>query len=407
MSDVVRWCEQMALCAVLSATVIAAAQGQETGAYGGGDVTDSAAADDSTSPRDSAAATAAAAAANPLANLRVSGFAEASYSYATHPVGGTIVGRSYDRLSDQFMLDAVKVGVERPYAPGRFDGGFRVDVLVGQDAAVVRSSGFDLGSHGDVTQLYATLNIPTSNGSGVQIKLGKMVTLLGLEVIDAPGNPNWSEGNQFAYVENFTSTGVEVDVHPGRTIDAELRLSNGWDVVQDDNRAKSLMGRIGLAPDSVTSVAAVGYVGAEEPGDDRALRYGGELLVSRKLGGVSLSVQGDYGREQANAALPDSTRAANWWALGAWGSVDVAPKLGLALRADYLDDRRGARTSAAFALPAGGRQHRLTSITATLNVRAWSHVLVRPELRFDHSSLAPFDGRAHQVSAALSIAYVY
>lgn len=343
----------------------------------------------------------------PFAGLRFSGFGEASYSHATHPTRGAIVGRLYDRRSDEFMLNAVKAGVERAYVTDRLDGGVRVDVLVGQNASVLQSNGLDLGPQGDITQLYVTLNIPTANGHGVQIRAGKMATLLGLEVIEDPANPNWSEGNQFAYVENFTGTGLEVGYRFDRRLDAELRVYNGWDVVADDNRAPSFMGRVGVAPDSLTSVSLVGYAGAEEPGDDRALRYGTQLLAGRRLGRVQLWLQGDYGREQANAALPDPARAAVWWALGAWASADLTPTVGVALRADYLDDEQGARTTAAFALPAGGVEHRLASGTATLNLRAWRSVLVRPEVRFDHSSRTPFDGRSQQLTAALSFAFIY
>ncbi len=144
----------------------------------------------------------------PLAGLKLSGYAEASYAYSSQAVGRTIPGRLFDRFQDQFALNAVKVALDRPYAPDRFDAGVHADVLVGQNATVLRSTGFDLGDEGDITQLYITLNIPTPNGNGLQLKAGKMVTLLGQEVLEDVANPNWSEGNQFIYVENFTALGV-------------------------------------------------------------------------------------------------------------------------------------------------------------------------------------------------------
>src|SRR5882762_1780658 len=105
------------------------------------------------------------------------------------------------------------------------------------------------------------------------------------------------------------------------------------------------MARVGISPNAVTSISIVGFWGPEEPGDDTANRYGAEALLWRKLGKVQAWVQGDYGREQANAALPDPTQDAKWWALGGWVSYDFASTLGLALRGDYVDDQNGARST--------------------------------------------------------------
>ena len=338
-------------------------------------------------------------------SFKLSGYAEASYDYSTQAVANAIVGRLYDRFSGGFTLNALKLTVDRPYMANKLDAGVHADVLVGQNAAVLQSSGFSLGSDGDVTQLYVTLNVPTANGNGVQLKAGKMATLMGLEVIEDVANPNWSEGNQFIFVENFTGTGVEVDYKFSPSVDAEARVDNGWDRVQVNHGHADFMGRLGLAPGPNTSIGVLGYVGAQEESSSAA-RYGADLLVNQKLGPVSLWLQADYGKEQANAALPDSTRDASWWAVGTWLAYDVTPKLNLALRADYLDDAESARTGAAFALP-GALAHKLWSGTATLNVKSWSNVLVRPEVRYDHSNFTPFKGKNGQATFAVSVAYLY
>src|SRR5438093_5476688 len=115
----------------------------------------------------------------------------------------------------------------------------------------------------------------------------------------------------------------------------------------------------------------------------------------------------DYGQEQANAALPDPTQDAKWWAAGAWVTYDFSSSLGLALRGDYLNDENGARTSLAplgapSAFPFNTGQ-KLGSGTATLNIRAWPNAVVRPEVRYDRSTLATFDGKKDQVTVALGV----
>lgn len=341
-----------------------------------------------------------------LAGLTLSGYAEASYAASNHPNGGTITGRLYDRFQNQFTLDAIKLVLDKPYDASRWDAGFHTDLLFGQNASVLHSTGFALGDQGDITQLFVTLNVPTPNGNGLQLKAGKMVTLMGLEVIEDVNNPTWSEGNQFTYVENFTNVGLSAEYKWNRHLDTQLRVINGWDVVQDNNNGKSFMVRVGFYPDSASSIGIVGYYGPEETGTDRSKRSGVDLLLNRAFGKASLWLQGDYGHETAGPALPDSTRGASWWAGGAWLAYSFTPTVQLALRGDYVNDMQGARTSGVLGFPTNVA-HRCESATATLNLRTWPHTLVRPEIRYDHSMLAAFGGRTNQVTFALSAAYLY
>jgi hypothetical protein len=336
----------------------------------------------------------------------VSGSAEASYSVSTNAAGEAIVGRLYDRFHDQFVLNAFALSLDKGFDATKRSAGFHAEVMFGQNAAVIQSGGLNLGGQGDIPQLYVTVNLPTANGNGVQLKVGRIATLLGLEVIATTTNPNWSEGNQFIYVENFTNLGLSVETKLSAKVDVQLRLFNGWDVVRDNNRSKSLMGRIGISPDAHTSIAVLGYFGPEQAADGSAARAGAEVLAGRKLGKAALWVQGDFGTEEQNGALADPTQDASWWAVGAWLTYDLSPTVGLALRGDYLNDENGARTSGALGFPAN-TGHDLSSVTATLNLRAWPGALVRPELRYDHSSLVSFDGEQSQLSVALSVAYLF
>ncbi len=342
-----------------------------------------------------------------LAGFKLTGFAEGSYAYSGRSVGDTaIVGRLYDRLQNRFMLNALAVVLDKPYDPTKFSAGFHSELLLGQDATLIRSNGFDLGAQADVPHLYVTLNIPTASGNGLQIKAGRMVTLMGVEVIETVANPNWSEANQFIYVENFTGTGVSVETKFNNYVDAQFRVINGWDQVSDNNTHKSLMGRLGVYPDARTSIGIVGFWGPEEAGNNTANRYGVEGLLWRKLGKAAVWVQGDYGTEQANAALPDPTQDAKWWALGGWVTYDFSSSLGLAVRGDYVNDENGARTSGVLGFPPNAGQ-KFGSGTVTLNIRAWPSAVVRPEVRYDRSTLAAFAGKKDQVTLALGVAYLY
>ncbi len=341
------------------------------------------------------------------AGFKLTGFAEGSYAYSGRSVGDTtIVGRLYDRLQNRFMLNALAVVLDKPYDAAKFSAGFHSELLLGQDATLIKSGGFDLGAEADLPHLYVTLNVPTASGNGLQFKVGRIPTLLGLEVIETYANPTWSEGNQFIYVENFTGTGVSVETKFNSYVDAQFRVINGWDQVHDNNNRKSLMGRVGIYPDALTSIGIVGFWGPEEPNNDTANRYGVDALIWRKLGKAAVWMQGDYGKERANAALPDPTTDARWWALGGWVTYDFSSSVGLAVRGDYVNDENGARTSGVLGFPANTGQ-KFGSGTATLNIRAWPNAVVRPEVRYDRSTLAAFAGKQDQVTLALGVAYLY
>jgi hypothetical protein len=346
-----------------------------------------------------------------IAGIKLTGFVEGSYAYSSRSSGDTvIVGRLYDRFQNQFMLNALGVVLDKPYDPTKFSAGFHTELLIGQNANLIRSPGLYLGNQADLPHLYVTLNVPTASGNGLQFKVGRIPTLMGLEVIETPANPNWSEGNQFIYVENFTGTGLSIETKFSNYVDAQFRVINGWDLVQDNNQHKSLMGRVGFYPDTLTSIGIVGFVGPEEPNDNRHKRSGVEALLWRKFGNAQVWVQGDWGKEQANPALPVPIQDATWSAYGAWVTYDFSATVGLALRGDYVNDKNGARSSGAFGypvLPPTNTGHKFGSATATLNVKAWPNAMVRPELRYDSSSLLAFAGHANQVTMAVGVAYVY
>jgi hypothetical protein len=94
----------------------------------------------------------AAQAADSASGLKLSGYVTASYLYATHPTGGAIVGRLYDRFHDTFVANAARITFERPVATDKRDAGFRVDAMFGQNAAVIQSRGLKLGDQGDLPQ---------------------------------------------------------------------------------------------------------------------------------------------------------------------------------------------------------------------------------------------------------------
>jgi hypothetical protein len=206
-----------------------------------------------------------------------------------------------------------------------------------------RRSRFNVGPNADLNQVHGAINVPTPNGQGVQVKVGRIATFLGVAVIETPLNPNVSIANQFVSVENFTQTGLSIEHRFNRVFDALLRVLNGWDQVQDVNGCLSYMARLGFAPTTGTTFAVAGFTGAEQPKNTVSRRSAFELIPSHHVGHITAYLQGDIGREPANGTLPDASADAQWWAAGARLVVDATPHVGVALRADYMNHRNAAR----------------------------------------------------------------
>ncbi len=352
-----------------------------------------------------------------LGQTEISGFMEASYMYDFNDTKGThtIVGRTFDTHANQFTVDDFKLALEKPisYNPTNWAIGYRADLVFGQDASVIHSSGFNLGTDGDLEQAFVDVNVPV--GNGLKVILGKTVTLMGVEVIEQVSNPNFSEGNQFLFVENFTQTGVQLAYQWNDKLDTEFVVFNGWDQLPDNNFGMSYMGRVGYAVDSNTTVAVLGYGGPEQTvppagaGATGNWRDGVEAVVNHKFTDKFNSyVQVDYGHEE-NAFLSDGTTQsdAEWYAAGAWLLYDFTDKVELAFRQDFLRDRKGSRTGATFGLPVGDTPE-LYSSTLTLNLKPVDNFQVRPEVRWDHSDKAgTYNGIRDQFTLGVGVAYLF
>ena len=354
-----------------------------------------------------------------LGQTELSGFVSSSFFHNfNNSSDGLIPGRGFDYRSDQFMINKFVITLEKPVDYNAFDwtAGYSVQTIFGQDAEFTQQDDFNLGTDGDLFLANVVVNVPV--GNGLKITIGKYGTPLGYELTLTEQNANWSGGNQWTFVEPFTHTGVVLGYKPTSELEVQLLLNNGWDDVNDNNNAKSLMGYINYAPNDNTSFTLIGYGGPEQDDNSSNWRDGVELVATRVLTPqLSSAVQIDYGHEQ-NAAVhldpatgdPFISGDAQWWAAGLWLTYDFTEKVQAALRGDYLNDINGARTSDSPSrnpLPANSGQE-LYSVTLTLNYKPLKEVRISPEFRWDHSTLDnAFNGYADQITLGFGVAYFY
>jgi hypothetical protein len=149
--------------------------------------------------------------------VRLFAYLEMSYTWNLGGAsrGGVNELRVYDYV-DGFTFNIAEFSVKKDPSE-RYPIGFGLVLTVGQDSQKNHSLGifrdeddefpFRNTSHFDLQEAYLSVRIPL--GTGLVIKAGKWVSLLGYEVIESPNNLNFSRGYLFNLAGPFTQTGVK------------------------------------------------------------------------------------------------------------------------------------------------------------------------------------------------------
>ena len=205
---------------------------------------------------DSAAAAAAKAAAIPkwFDEIAVNAFVSTAYQYnSNRPATGANSYRVFDYNDNSFNLDVAEVVVQiAPTKPN--DAGFRVDIAAGNSVPQVSKSQDQSVAQFDLQQVFASYIAPL--GSGLRFDVGKYVTHLGYEVIEGYDgyNDNYSRSILFGYAIPFTHTGVKASYAFNSKIAGMVEVVNGWDLVRDNNRSKSVGAQLTLTTSARTAL---------------------------------------------------------------------------------------------------------------------------------------------------------
>ena len=301
------------------------------------------------------------------------------------PSSGKNAFRVFDFDEHPVRLDVLELTAARTTVRTG-DIGFRVDLDAGQAIPRVSAASGLVGflepakAHDvDVKQAYASVALR----GNVRVDVGKFVTPLGFEAIegwDAP-NDNASRSLLFGYAIPFTHTGVRMTAS-GAHVSWLVAVVNGWDVIKDNNRGKTVAAQITLTPSNGLSVSIGGITGPEQPHDAHDLRTVFDVVATYRISDLTtVGFNADDGYE-ANAALGGGP--ARWRGSAGYARVGLTPKVALCLRGEVFDDPGGARTGVA---------QRLEEATVTPEVRLSSHLITRMDLRIDRSTSRVFDAR--------------
>jgi hypothetical protein len=239
----------------------------------------------------------------------------------------------------------------------------------------------------DLQEAYGSYKIPL--GSGLTLKAGKFVTLLGYEVIEAPNNPNFSRSFLFSFAIPLTHVGALLSYAPTDWLALTAGPVVGWDVAEDNNSRMSVMGQVALTPLKNFTANLNWITGPEQNKEDDNHRTVLDLVLTYTgIKNLTLGFNVDYGWEDDEASLVAAgTRRdtdASWWGYAAYVAYDWTEAFRTAVRGEYFADPDGVRT-AATATGVGGRVS-LWEVTATAQYKIWKGLMGRVEYRHDEDT---------------------
>ncbi len=222
-------------------------------------------------------------------------------------------------------------------------------------------------------------------GSGLTLKAGKFVTLLGYEVIESPNNLNFSRSFLFGFAIPLTHVGALASYSPVEWLSLTAGPVVGWDVADDNNDAMSVMGQIAFTGVKDLTTAVNFITGPEQFNKKTNPRTVIDLTANYTgIKNLTLGANFDYGWEVDEASLAgtrSSSTDAVWWGYAGYIAYDWTEQLRTAFRGEYFRDADGARTLAI----APGSPVSLWEVTATVQYKIWKGLVGRVEFRHDQA----------------------
>jgi len=336
-----------------------------------------------------AAGEASAGAAKP--RIEVTGFVDLYYTYdfnrpVDHANWFTGVGTSA-RRDNEFAINLAQVDFVMAPAPVGFHlaagYGTALDVVHGAEAEAWRNL------------VQASIQYQTGVGRGLYIEAGVFPSHIGFETLQSKDNWNYTR-SWLGEFSPYYQTGVKVACPFGKHWSTQVHILNGWQMIADNNRGKTLGWQFAYAADTV-SLSFNGLVGPELTDDDHDLRaLIDTVAVWRATTDWTFALSFDLGGQEQ-----PSGGDARWEGVGLYARLaPPGSRTALALRAEYYDDEDGAIS---------GTPQILREFTATLEVRPVDHLILKIEGRYDRSSADVFAGdavRDHRDQALLLVGAV-
>ncbi len=340
-------------------------------------------------------------------------------------------GRLFDDRSNEPMLNQFVLTGERtldPKATG-FDWGFKVQALFGSDARFIHSLGMFSNTmqsnivQPDLPEAYLNLHLPVLTEGGVDVKLGKFVTLEGAETIDPRTNVFYSHSYIFNFGTPLNDTGMLATIHATKWLDIMGALTRGVNTSIDDNNSSvAFEGGFGLNfNEGKFTLLASTHIGPETPHDNVNLRYLNDITATWKITDKLTTitdlnyVYDDAANATGFGAAQYFTYAINDWLTAGirgevWRDAQGFYVVQFAGNHDPMLALEGAPITNPDTVSGGSTTYGAITIGAGIKVpvpKPFTDLVIRPELRYDRSlnNTTPFNDSSDRgmFTAAVSV----
>jgi len=311
--------------------------------------------------------------------LQLRGFVDGYFAYnsnkpADHANFFPGVGTSAKR-DHEFGVNLAQVDLVLPPEPV----GFKLSLGFGNATEVVHAAELrGVATHPDVWRnvVQASAQWQTGVGRGLSLEAGVFPSHIGIETFQTKDNWNYTR-SWLGELSPYYQTGLKLAYPLSSRWSAQFHVLNGWQVIGDTNRGKTIGGQLAYGSDRL-SISFNGIAGPELSNNDDDMRVLGDVVATLKpTPSLSLGVSVDLAREGRPAGA-----SADWRGIGLYARIaPLESRTAFALRGEYYDDQDGAIS---------GLAQTLKEVTATLEHRPVSHLILKLEGRYDRSSAPAF-----------------
>src|SRR6266567_7012132 len=373
----------------------------------------------------------------PEPRFKISGWVDNGITFnPASPADNQNFGRFFDDRVNEPLLNQLVINFERALAPqpGQFDWGFKLQFMYGSDARFIDSLALFSNTAGtsivqpDLPEAYLSLHFPFISEGGLDLKLGKFVTLEGAETIDPRTNFFYSHTYIFDFGIPFNHTGGLAIFHATKWLDLYSGITRGVNTsIEDNNDNVSFPGGVGLnLLDGKLAALASTHIGPETPDDNRHNRYLNDLTITAKpTKNLTAITDLNYIYDEAADATGYGVAQyfiytiTNVFSIGVrgeiWRDADAFYVASFAENDDALDGLRGGAVTIDPRTVGGGKTT-YGAVTLGLNIKPpvpkpAASLVTRPELRFDRAlnGTRPFNDSSdcNQFTAGIDVIVIF
>jgi len=346
----------------------------------------------------------------PAPRSKISGWIDSGITFnPASPQDNQNFGRFFDDRANEPLLNQLVINFERALAPqpGEFDWGFKLQFMYGSDARFIHSLGLfsDTAATSivqpDLVEGYLNLHFPIVSEGGLDLKLGKFVTLEGVETIDPRANFFYSHTYIFNVGIPFNHTGALATFHATKWLDLYSGITRGVNTsIEDNNDSVSFHGGVGLnLLDGKLTILATTSIGPETPNNNHDQSYFNDIAITAKITDKFTSLTDlNYALNEVSDAQAYGIAQYFTYAINSWLTAGIRGEIfwddegfyvvSFANTHDPMRALEGEPTIDPRTV--GGGKTTYGSITAGVNIKPpmpkpLAGLAIRPEIRYDRS----------------------